>query len=353
MIWTAWSWLVWLLDWFWWLTVKPSLYLLGAGTLWHLSQRWFYRLLARQIARPSGWFGRNVAHGLMKDLNSAGVAWAFARLPFPVGPAAQSTSRTDADADDDLHNAKDRNVCEDVHVGDEEISQQHKEDESNGTADDIGTPLEQRERVRGKRPRNAETLPLGSQSQKEASPALKILDVGCGGGLCFAPFLERFPDPSACVLEGLDISPEALEHCQEAVPDPERINLTLGSVEKLPWEDNSFDGVLAFHMFDIWAAADQEKRALAEMARCLRPGGLLALTTKEQSAYLRSAEVQAGMQQGICRIVTNAYVQAAIRMAGLEVIRQETQPEADCKARTPERDAIPIPSVLTIGRKPF
>lgn len=178
-----------------------------------------------------------------------------------------------------------------------------------------------------------------------------MLDVGCGGSLAFEPFWERFKDPSTCVLEGIDSSSEAIEHCSEVVAGRPRVNLTLGSVLQLPWDANHFDMVCAFNILDI-LAADQEKRALDEMIRCLRPGGTLAVTTKEPSSYLRAPETQAGIQQRICRIITTPNIKIALLRAGLEDVKQEFQTQEECNALTDEGQPVQIPSILTTGRKP-
>jgi len=94
---------------------------------------------------------------------------------------------------------------------------------------------------------------------------LKILDAGCGtGGTLTA--LEGLGERWGC-----DIAEEALLLCQQRGLD----HLRQSRLEQLDFEDQSFDVVVSC---DVLEHVEQDDRAMAEMARVLRPGGICVLT---------------------------------------------------------------------------
>ena len=103
-----------------------------------------------------------------------------------------------------------------------------------------------------------------------------VLDIGCGPGWFWAAAAPLMPDRINLTLA--DQSPgmvsEALERCRSlrhwTVEGRE------GNVTSLPFADGSFDCVVAMHM--LYHTADQTK-AIAELHRVLKRGGVLAVTT--------------------------------------------------------------------------
>jgi SAM-dependent methyltransferase len=96
-------------------------------------------------------------------------------------------------------------------------------------------------------------------------PGLRALDLGAGTGKLTRQLLDRGLDTVA--VEPSDAMRKVLAHrCREAA-------VLAGSAEQLPLPDAAVDLVVAgqaFHWFD-------RGRAVPEIARVLRPGGLLAL----------------------------------------------------------------------------
>ena len=94
----------------------------------------------------------------------------------------------------------------------------------------------------------------------------RYLDIGCGGGaMARAVGRER---PRLCV-HGVDLSRGAVAF---AAREPERASFTVGDAQRLPYGDAAFDAV---SLFDVLEHVDEPERVLAEVARVLRPGGLL------------------------------------------------------------------------------
>jgi SAM-dependent methyltransferase len=92
---------------------------------------------------------------------------------------------------------------------------------------------------------------------------LRILDAGCGTGNNV-----RHLAPAGFAL-GIDISPEALRFCRSrGVP------VARAEVLSLPFPDGTFDCVTSFDvLYHRWVTDD--RAAVSELARVLRPGGLL------------------------------------------------------------------------------
>jgi ubiquinone/menaquinone biosynthesis C-methylase UbiE len=92
----------------------------------------------------------------------------------------------------------------------------------------------------------------------------RLLDVGCGSGLALLIARDRGAD-----VGGIDISPGLLGIARERLPDAD---LREGDMEILPFGDAAFDAVVGINAFQF---AGDPRRALAEAARVLRPGGRL------------------------------------------------------------------------------
>ena len=104
-------------------------------------------------------------------------------------------------------------------------------------------------------------------------PTSSVLDVGCGFGL-ETERLARLVSPGSPVA-GIDESAHFIaEAGRRAAAAGLHIDYRAGLAEKLPYADASFDHVraerLLIYLTDV-------QKALAEMKRVLRPGGVLAL----------------------------------------------------------------------------
>ena len=101
-----------------------------------------------------------------------------------------------------------------------------------------------------------------------------ILDIGCGGGATLKQHAERNPDAS---LYGIDYSETSVkmtrDYNQEEIQSG-RLQVTLGSVEKMPYEDNSFDVITTVESFYFWPDPLEN---LKEVRRVLKEGGCFFL----------------------------------------------------------------------------
>ena len=118
---------------------------------------------------------------------------------------------------------------------------------------------------------------------------LDLLDVGCGPGTItrdFAPLVA----PGRVV--GLDRSTDVLQQAAAAgsagpvqsvdMAQPVRIEWRVGDVYALPFPDGSFDVV---HAHQVLQHLSDPVRALVEMRRVLRPGGVLAARDSDYGAF--------------------------------------------------------------------
>lgn len=101
-----------------------------------------------------------------------------------------------------------------------------------------------------------------------------ILDVGCGEAGLWNRNFDKLKDN--CQITLTDISEEMLKHAQIKLGDKaSRFTFSLADVQELPFEDESFDKVIADHM--IYYVRNY-KRALAEIFRVLKPDGKIYLS---------------------------------------------------------------------------
>ena len=107
-----------------------------------------------------------------------------------------------------------------------------------------------------------------------------VLDIGCGAGQELLPFAAKFG--AFCV--GIDIAPELGAVSREIAAfsdEPEKIRFARSAGENLPFADASFDAVLCRVALPYMHNA----RAIAEVARVLRTGGVYLLKIHAPAFY--------------------------------------------------------------------
>ena len=128
----------------------------------------------------------------------------------------------------------------------------------------------------------------------QAKPGDAVLDVGCGPGDLALVLAERV-GPTGTVA-GIDPSPEMIARArQKAQRRQVAADFRVEPVEALSFADQSFDAVVssfAFHHLP----GDLKPRALASMARVLKPGGLVCIVDFMPSADQRRAAMSTDMQ---------------------------------------------------------
>lgn len=97
-----------------------------------------------------------------------------------------------------------------------------------------------------------------------------VLDVGTGTGNLARAVAHRWPE---CEVLGVDPSPAFITAAREHPAGGGRVRFELGDALDLPLPDRSVDAALALLVLTFVPDAE---RAVAEMARVTRPGGVLA-----------------------------------------------------------------------------
>lgn len=93
-----------------------------------------------------------------------------------------------------------------------------------------------------------------------------VLDAGCGAGR-----MSRYLADRDVAVEGVDLSLGMVAMAQQHHPD---LAFSVGSISDLPYDDESFDGVMLWYS-TIHTARDGQARLYSEASRVLRPGGYL------------------------------------------------------------------------------
>jgi len=135
---------------------------------------------------------------------------------------------------------------------------------------------------------------LGSSNYEKISRKLvekvnwsgkEVIDVGCGTGILSLMALENGAARMTCV----DLSKLMLEKCKAKIIAEgyceELIEFREAEAERLPFDDESFD-VVASNMV-LGLIPDQEA-TIIELARVLRPNGILALSTQGPRLYMEA-----------------------------------------------------------------
>jgi SAM-dependent methyltransferase len=99
-----------------------------------------------------------------------------------------------------------------------------------------------------------------------------LLDVGCGPGVFLRHLADRRPGDFR--TSGVDLSDAMVDQARSRLADVGGVRLVVGSAERLPHRDDSYDVVLAMGVIEYCDVP----RALAELARVTREGGTVVVS---------------------------------------------------------------------------
>lgn len=98
----------------------------------------------------------------------------------------------------------------------------------------------------------------------------RVLDVGCGAGVPVTEFLVK----AGFDVVGVDFSESMLKLARKNVPQTQ---LMMGSMTKLGFRDNSFDGLTAFHSV-IHLPREKHLPLFQSFHRILKPKGVMLIS---------------------------------------------------------------------------
>jgi len=125
--------------------------------------------------------------------------------------------------------------------------------------------------------------------------ATRVLDVATGTGAVALELVAAQPDRR---VVGIDQSAEMLAVAQARVD--ERIELHEGHAESLPFADGEFDALTFTYLFRY---VDDVPATLRELARVVRPGGVIAMQ-------------EFGLPRGVWRLLWELYMRNGLPLSG-------------------------------------
>jgi Methylase involved in ubiquinone/menaquinone biosynthesis len=155
-------------------------------------------------------------------------------------------------------------------------------------------------------------------SALDAKPGDFILDAGCGTGMVLRHVLR--PGIRAVAY---DLSPESLRVCQQAMRG-QAVTFLTGDLSNLPFDPGYFGRVLCANTLQHVPTRELRIRCLAELARVVKPGGRVVVTThnlsvaKKRMGWAKEKEQAAGKYQYVYRYEADELA-ADIASAGLRI----------------------------------
>ncbi|MFJ2824013.1 methyltransferase domain-containing protein [Streptomyces toxytricini] len=165
-------------------------------------------------------------------------------------------------------------------------------------------------------------------------PGWRVLDAGCGSG-AFLPLIAELVGPEGGV-SAVDLAAENAARAAARMrkhPAGARVEVRQGSILDLPYADGAFDAVWCANTTQYLDDAELA-RALSELRRVTRPGGLVAVkdvdgtlsTVRPADPFLitdlfRRSAASPGYARQLLR---GRDLHRWLRAAGLEAVRQRT-----------------------------
>ena len=163
-----------------------------------------------------------------------------------------------------------------------------------------------------------ERLTLRLAELAGVAPGQRVVDIACGRGAT-ALLLAR---ELGCEAVGVDLGARAIAQATYAAGAGERASFLVGDAETLPLADAGFD--VALSECSLCTFPDKP-RAIAEMARVVRPGGTLAIADVTADLDALPAALRTAAAQVACVADARSadeYV-ALLRDAGCEPLATE------------------------------
>lgn len=112
---------------------------------------------------------------------------------------------------------------------------------------------------------------------RSLKPGSRILDAGCGAGEITRPLAAQYR------LTGVDIEREAVDYCRRQALPGGNSRYLKADLASLPLPSNRFDAIVFCNAIEHLFEPDP---VIRELARVLKPGGILLCTTENCDSWL-------------------------------------------------------------------
>ncbi|KAI8809789.1 S-adenosyl-L-methionine-dependent methyltransferase [Cladochytrium replicatum] len=180
-------------------------------------------------------------------------------------------------------------------------------------------------------------------TEEHLQKGLRVLDIGCGTGVWLAEMHREFPNGT---YHGMDITTTPWEETPKGTFENQITVLKANVLEKLPFEDGTFDYV---HQQMLFSGIPAEKwpHVLSEIARVLKPGGVADLV--EMCGPFLSKEPQTPSEREMWKIIAGFLSARGVDMKITNNLATMVQDETRFESVKELRKEVPVGWNGTLG----